>query len=136
MKYDDASSHYGGEFPETSPQEYGGTHIALLMRWCFQQGWASSLHAEDSPMAVDSVIRGTLSSTRFLFDHCDGKFTEEDVAAKARPFLRWYYGDEGPYLDDYVHHFAALMYLAPESAHDWPTFERMVAARFEEFSGR
>jgi len=44
MKYDDASWHYGGDFPIGSPEEYGGTHIALFMKWCFVKGWAGDIH--------------------------------------------------------------------------------------------
>ncbi len=32
MKYDDASWHYGGEFPADSPDEFGGTHIGLSLK--------------------------------------------------------------------------------------------------------
>lgn len=39
MKYDDATWHSGGEFPPESPAEFGGTHIALFLRWCFVKGW-------------------------------------------------------------------------------------------------
>jgi hypothetical protein len=39
MKYDDASWHHGGDFPAGQPQEHGGTHIALFLRWCFVKGW-------------------------------------------------------------------------------------------------
>jgi|GEM_PF-4641510 len=35
MKYDDASWHSGGE---TSPDAYGGVHIALFMKYGFTKG--------------------------------------------------------------------------------------------------
>jgi len=44
MKYDDASWHYGGDFSIGSPEEYGGTYIALFMKWCFVKGWAGDIH--------------------------------------------------------------------------------------------
>jgi hypothetical protein len=59
VKYDDASWHSGGEFPEGSPDEYGGTHIALFLRWCFIKGWAGEIHQEEEPEDTQRVIEGT-----------------------------------------------------------------------------
>jgi len=33
-----------GDFSIGSPEEYGGTHIALFMKWCFVKGWAGNIH--------------------------------------------------------------------------------------------
>jgi hypothetical protein len=35
MKYDDASWHYGGDFPADLPREAGSTHIAMFLAWLF-----------------------------------------------------------------------------------------------------
>ena len=75
MKYDDASWHYGGNFPKDQPQENGGTHVALFLKWCFIKGWAGELHTEEGPEAVASVVSSELPATEFLFKYCDGKFT-------------------------------------------------------------
>lgn len=130
MKYDDASWHYGGNFPEGQPEEYGGTHIALFLKWCFVKGWAGSLHTESEPEAVAAVIRGELSSTEFFFEYCDGKFTDEDLTDEGNEFAVQYYGDEGLYLDDYAEHFGELMYVAPESVHDFEAYSEMLDARW------
>ena len=58
MKYDDARWHFGGEYPKDSPQEFGGTHIGLLLKWCFIKGWAGMLHLEENRQDVEKVIRG------------------------------------------------------------------------------
>ena len=61
MKYDDASWHYGGNFPAGQPDEHGGTHIALFLKWCFSKGWAAELHRDEAPETVARVISGELS---------------------------------------------------------------------------
>src|SRR6266404_3538306 len=33
MKYDDASWHYGGDFPEDLPREAGATHTGMFVAW-------------------------------------------------------------------------------------------------------
>lgn len=116
MKYDDASWHYGGEFPSESPQELGGTHIGIFLRWCFMKGWAGELHATEEKDDVEAVIRGEMSGTDFLFKYCDGKFTNEDLTDDGNAFASSYY--DSSYLGDYTGLFADEMYVAPESAHD------------------
>ena len=129
MKYDDASWHYGGNFPTDQPQEHGGTHIALFLKWCFVKGWAGSLHTEEQPDAVAAVISGDLSATEFLFKYCDGKLTDEDFNEIGNSFSAKYYGDDGLYLEDYSQAFGEQMYLAPEAAHDFGRFSAILDAR-------
>jgi hypothetical protein len=129
VKYDDASWHYGGTFPKGSPQEFGGTHIALFMKWCFAQGWAGELHGEEEPEDTQKVIDGSLSATEFLFKYCDGKLTNEDLSDEGNIFAGQYYGRDGLYLRDYAKHFRNLMYVAPEGAHDFAKFSAIVESR-------
>jgi hypothetical protein len=133
MKYDDASWHSGGEFPPTSPEEFGGTHIALMLRWCFQKGWAGELHTEDSKEDLESLLRGELSATEYLFTWCDGKFTDEDLTADGNAFMRHYYV-RGTYHEDYERRFGDKMYVAGEDQHDFAEFSEMVEARYRAFA--
>ncbi len=131
MKYDDASWHSGGDFPKGSPDEYGGTHIALFLRWCFNKGWAGDLHKEEEPEDTQKVIDGELSATEYFFKYCDGKLTDEDLNNEGNAFAEKYYGDNGLYLNDYAKHFGELMYVAPESAHDFQLYKSMIDTRLE-----
>ena len=133
MKYDDASWHYGGNFPKDSPQSYGGTHIALLLKWCFIQGWAGELHLEENAVDVEQLISGEKDATEFLFQWCDGKFTDEDLNALGNAFIAVYYGKDGAYLNDYATTFGEQMYVAPEGAHDFALFSAMVEKRYKSF---
>ena len=131
MKYDDASWHSGGEFPPDSPAELGGTHIALMLKWCFLKGWAGELHQEDSPHDLERLSRSEMSATEYLFTWCDGKFTDEDLNAEGNAFMRHYYN--GLYGKDFERHFGP-MYVLPESAHDFGKFSAMVEARYNAFA--
>lgn len=132
MKYDDASWHYGGSFPEGQPIENGGTHIALFLKWCFSKGWAGNLHLEQEqePEAIQALVNGEMSATEFFFTYCDGKFIDEDLNDEGNTFASKYYGDNGLYLEDYAENFGELMYVAPESLHDFKKFSAMLDARF------
>jgi len=130
MKYDDASWHYGGEFPEKSPQMFGATHIALFMKWCFYKGWVGEIHIEEEPEDTRRVVDGKLSATEFFIKYCDEKLTDEDFSKEGNIFAQQYYGDTGLYLEDYAENFGELMYLAPEKDHDYKLFSSMLDARF------
>lgn len=131
MKYDDASWHNGGDFPDDSPEEYGGTHIALFLKWCFIKGWAGDIHLKDSKEDVQRVIKGIISATEYLFHYCDGQLTDEDLNEEGNAFASEYYGDDGLYLDDYANAFENLMYEKPEEEHDFKKFSLMINKRFE-----
>ncbi|MGB5164985.1 MAG: hypothetical protein WBN61_07000 [Woeseiaceae bacterium] len=116
MKYDDASWHYGGDFPSESPAEYGGTHIGIFLKWCFIKGWAGELHTEEENDVVHAVIRGEMSGTVFLFKYCDGKLTDEDFNNEGNDVASEHYDSFS--MDAYCYLFPHQMYVAPESAHD------------------
>ena len=59
-QYDDASWHYGGDFPAGQPDENGGTHIALFLKWCFIKGWAGQLHLDKEPDARQQIESANL----------------------------------------------------------------------------
>ncbi|PQO37439.1 hypothetical protein DTL21_05710 [Bremerella cremea] len=130
MKYDDASWHYGGEgFPEDSPEEYGGVHIGLFLRFCFVIGWAGELHTSEEPEEVEDVISGKTSGTDFLFKNCDGKLTDEDFNDEGNSFASAYYGDDGNYLADLDASFGRLIYNSPESGFDFNAYSKMIESR-------
>ncbi len=130
MKYDDASWHSGGDFPDGSPEEYGATHIALFLRWCFTKGWAGELHLEEEPEDTSRVADGALRATEFFFKYCDGKLTDQDLNEEGNAFAKQYYGEEGLYLQDYAENFGELMYVAPEEAHDFEAFSSLLEERY------
>lgn len=134
MKYDDASWHYNGTFPEDSPQEYGGTHMALFLKWCFIRGFAGDLHLEEEPESVNAVINGSMKASDFFFEFCDGKLTDEDFNDVGNEFASVYYGEDGKYLEDYSNNFGDQMYVDSEELHDFQKFSVMIDKRWTEWS--
>jgi len=141
MKYDDASWHYGGDFPDGSPMEYGGTHIALFMKWCFIKGWAGKELLLKEKSDVDNVISNEMLATEFLFKHCDGKLTAESLNSEGNEFARSYYIDNDLYLADYVNLFAEEIYISSEREYDFDKLSKIIEERyitfkeFDSFSG-
>jgi len=48
MKYDDASWHYDGDYPEDLPIENTSTHIGMFLKWCICKNFYSEFLMEDS----------------------------------------------------------------------------------------
>ena len=86
---------------------------------------------EEEPEDTRKVADGHMSATEYLFKYCDGKFTNEDLNKEGNEFAAEYYGDDGLYLDDYTAHFADLMYVSPESSHDFQKFASILEKRLQ-----
>jgi hypothetical protein len=87
LKYDDASWHYGGNFPADLPDEAGATHIAMFVAWALLSGLGGELHEGMAwPLKTRSVTPG-----RFFRDACDGQLTDEDLSEDGNAFAAVYY---------------------------------------------
>jgi len=55
MKYDDASWHYDGDFPDDLPEEAGATHVGMFLAWAITDDLAGELHLDDSQESIQKV---------------------------------------------------------------------------------
>jgi hypothetical protein len=90
-KYDDASWHYGGDFPKDLPEINGAIHIGMFLAWCIDNDLLSKEQYEDNPESIQEVKNRTLTGAEFLMDACDEKFTDEDLNTKGDKFAKAYY---------------------------------------------
>lgn len=137
MKYDDASWHYGGDFPQDLPPEAGATHIAMFVAWSLLNGLAGSIHTEESPEALEQLQRRELTPGAWFINWCDEKFTDEDLSQEGNAFATAYYVDKGPrsYLADYEATFSDTDNVYPLDD-DWGNYDRLaptVSMRFLEW---
>ena len=107
-KYDDASWHYGGEYPAELPQENGATHIGFFLTWCIENNLISDFQLEESSEDVKRVLNREITGREFLLTNCDEKFTDEDLNDLGNDFAKDYYDGESEfskshpsYLTDY-----------------------------------
>lgn len=103
MKYDDASWHYGGDFPQDLPIESGATHTGMFVAWALLTGLAGEMHVVDFPEGLSKLRSRSLTPGKFFLDECDGKFTDEDLNEEGNAFALDYFNDfaKGQYLKDY-----------------------------------
>jgi hypothetical protein len=135
LKYDDASWHYGGDFPSGLPDSAGATHIGMFVAWAVLNGLAGPLHTEDATEELERLEGRSVTPGEWFLSVCDGKFTHHDLNDVGNQFALAYYEVEGSgsYLDDYGQAFpeTEVLYYVPDS---WATFsvlEPLIRTRFE-----
>ena len=126
MKYDDASWHYGGDFPKDLPNEAGATHIAMFVAWCVLNGLAGDIHTDDLPENLGQLKTRELTPGQWFIKSCDEKFTDEDLNEKGNLFASFYYqAEDAEYLDDYCEipsEELESLYHAPDT---WELFDKL-----------
>jgi len=143
MKYDDASWHYGGDFPAHLPPEAGSTHIAIFVAWCVLNGLAADPHTDDGAELLAALKARTIAPAQWFVAACAAKSTDEDLTEEGNAFAAAYYGaggglasDPNAYLADYEKEFSEAESLY-EVSDNWETFNRIapqIALRFKKWS--
>jgi len=93
-KYDDASWHYGGDFPGELPIKNGATHTGMFFNWCIANGFISDEMKEDAEEGIEKLKRRDITGAEFVMDFCDGKFSEYDLNDLGNSFAQDYYADD------------------------------------------
>ena len=104
-KYDDASWHYNGDFPEDLEPAAGATHFALFAACCFLHGMASDELQSEAGAQLRALGRKELTPGGFIMAVCDEKLTSDDLNAEGNAFAVAYFmgrDDESAYIDDFL----------------------------------
>lgn len=130
MKYDDASWHYGGTFPEDLPNSAGATHIAMFLTWAVLNDLAGELHRTELQADLSQLKTRLITPVEWFLSVCDEKFTNEDLNEEGNKFASYYYNgaDESSdlthYFTDYTEAFPNVesLYSVPNS---WASFDQL-----------
>ena len=127
-KYDDASWHYGGNYPKDLPDEAAATHIGMFLAWCLLNGYADDEGAEDWADEFEDLRARRTTPGMFLINAMDEKFISDDLADEGNAFtIAYYEGDnnDSRYVDDFVAAFdtnTTDIYRVPDT---WEVFDQM-----------
>jgi hypothetical protein len=129
MTYDDASWHYGGDFPEDLPEEAGGTHIGMFFAWAWLNGFAPKDfgHPKDAELIAEILAElqaRAASPGKLFFQMADEKFSDKDMNVEGNAFAAEYYAGSG-YLSDFEAYLAdglPSIYHVPDT---WETYDKL-----------
>lgn len=137
MKYDDASWHYGGNFPAELPDAAGGTHIGMFVAWCFLNGLEGESYTDDLPDACESLRTRETTPGAWFLEACDQKFVDDVLSEDGNAFARDYYAKTSHgYMEDYaaaVGRKHPTLYHVPDT---WDTYEKLspvISRRFKQW---
>lgn len=140
VKYDDASWHYGGDFPDDLPDEAGATHTGMFVAWALLAGLAGELHVDDFAEDLEALKRREITPGAYFLRCCDGKFTDEDLNDEGNAFAAAYFEFEtGQYLADYERTLAGELPTTYHVADTWENFDQLrpiLDQRLREWRGR
>lgn len=126
MKYDDASWHYGGDYPKGLAPEAAMTHIGMFLGWTVDRGLEGDFLREDCADDLARFRAREITGAELLGRCCDGKLSSEELNEEGNAFAAWYY--EKKYLDDYADTCGgeddASIYEVPDS---WERFDALGA---------
>ena len=140
MKYDDASWHYSGNFPEDLPDKAGATHTGMFLAWALLAGLAGELIIDEFPEFLGKLRDRSLTPGELFFDLCDGKFIDEDLNEVGNAFAQDYFDfQKGKYLKDYEAAFGGVGPTLYHVVDSWENFDRLkpvLDRRFTEWKAR
>ncbi|CAM3134962.1 DUF7832 domain-containing protein [Asticcacaulis taihuensis] len=134
MKYDDASWHYGGDFPADLPPSAGVTHIAMFAVWCWENGLAGDEILEEAD-ALEAIKRRRGTPGGIFNKASDEKFIDADLNDEGNRFAASYYGDQGYYID-YAKSVGATfstLYHVPDTWETYDTLKPVISHRYRTF---
>jgi hypothetical protein len=126
MKYDDASWHYGGDFPKDLPVEAGATHTGMFVAWALLLGLAGDIFVKDFPNELEKLRSRKCTPGQFLLTSCDGKFTNEVLNDIGNAFAQSYFDfKHGEYLKDYEGLLGKEVPTLYHVSDTWENFDRL-----------
>jgi len=134
MKYDDASWHYGGDFPSDLPVEAGATHIGMFVAWGLLNGLAGSIHIDEFPDDLESLRSRRITPGQFVIEACDEKFIDEDLTDEGNSFALAYF--DGQYLTDYEETLGRGVPTTYHIEDSWKNYDELapvITRRFEDW---
>ena len=126
MKYDDASWHYGSEFPDDLKEDAGSTHIGMFVAWALLSELGGSIHIDDFPDDIPNLKERKVTPAQFFRTSCDEKFWDEDLNDEGNEFAAFYYEiGGGLYIRDYADTLDDDLPSLYHVEDTWENFERL-----------
>ncbi len=137
MKYDDASWHYDGSFPDDLPPERGATHMGMFMVWTIDNDLVSDFVKEDLKEQLEKIKQRKLTGSKFIMEECDEKLFADLFNDVGNEFAEDYY--ESDYFNDYCDILGDTIgedddvYLIEDNWGNYDTVKQALDKKFKEW---
>lgn len=141
-KYDDASWHYGGDYPKNLPDENAAIHIGMFLTWCIDNELLSEELKEDCSEDIQNIKNRKMTGGEFLIKNCDEKFIDDDLCEFGNEFAGDYYVHDAKFAKKYSSYgndFCEIFSEYETAYHvedTWENYEKIknvIDQRFEEW---
>jgi hypothetical protein len=134
-KFEDASWHSEGDFPEDLDADAAATHGGMYVAWLTLLGLVSKSRQADFPQTKEDLMNRVITPGQCFLRDFDGKLTTEDLGSGAIGFTKHYYlPAKRGFHSDYMKALGLNddnFYTAPDS---WETFEKLGAVFSKRFN--
>ena len=123
--YDEASLHYGGEWPVGLPKIQAYVHTGFYMGWIIKSGLYSEQFGKDYKDEIAQFSQRTITGPQ-LYQAAGGRFTSDMLNDIGNAFTSEYFDlAEGRYLKDYGHLLADVQETAYHVPDTWESYDRI-----------
>lgn len=129
--YDNAKSHFLGNFPDSLPIEQAYVHIGMYLGWIIDADLYSEFFKEEASNQIFRFKRREISCT-ILSEIWDGYLGFELFSQEGNLFTYYYYGG-GLYKKDYDELLVKALPSLYHVTDSWENYERMRARIGERF---
>jgi len=121
--YDNAKTHFLGNFPESLPIEQAYIHIGIYLGWIIENKLYSEFFLDEAEVQMYRFKRREISPT-ILSELWDGYLGYELFSKEGNMFTYYYYGG-GLYKKDYITILAKKLPSIYHVTDSWLNYERM-----------
>ncbi len=132
--YDNAKSHFLGNFPGDLPIEQAYVHIGIYLGWIIENEHYSEYFEDEADIQIYRFQHRQISCT-ILSEIWDGYLGHELFDEQGNLFTYYYYGG-GIYRKDYETHLAKSLpsiYHVEDSWKNYETMAQQISHRFQEW---
>jgi len=121
--YDNAQSHFLGNFPKNLPIEQAYVHIGIYLGWIIEKELYSE-YFEDEAGTQIFRFKNRQTSCTILAEVWDGYLGHELFSEEGNLFTYYYYGG-GLYHKDYETVLATKLPSIYHVSDEWPSYDKM-----------
>jgi hypothetical protein len=134
-KYDDASWHYGGDFPRDLDESRACTHIGMFLGWAVDNSLEGDLLRSEFASDLERFRKREITGGQLLRMCCDEKLTDDDLNPETSAFARDYY-ESDRYLEDYAEVFGdevPTLYHVEDTWQNYSKIKQVLDRRFADW---